>query len=251
MVGRSEGLIGRIAHRRALARWTRVADAAADLELDEIRRQRGRASALRRLLERVIDQADRRLAVSVLPPAPLGADWIWRPQPWAAPLARSGVVVPATGSEICPGVTLHHDAPGAALTLRQIAARGAADPAPFALALDCLDFPGSFLSLALALPEAAQRGLRSRHLLRVTADLAMERPVEVFARLNLRHGPNHEQLVQQLRPGRIEVEFDLSGTRMNERRVEAMWLDLIFESPAMNRFVLADLVLCRRPRAEL
>mgnify|MGYP006289767839 CR=1 FL=1 len=47
------------------------------------------------------------------------------------------------------------------------------------------------------------------------------------------------------------VEFDLAYSRLNERRVERLWLDLIFERPAMNRIVLQDLAMSRRPRADL
>jgi hypothetical protein len=38
---------------------------------------------------------------------------------------------------------------------------------------------------------------------------------------------------------------------MNEKRVERIWLDLIFEGPEMNQVTLRDLTFSRRPRAEL
>jgi hypothetical protein len=47
------------------------------------------------------------------------------------------------------------------------------------------------------------------------------------------------------------VEFDLAYTKLNEKRVEKMWLDLIFEGPQMNQVVLRDLTFSRRKRAEL
>jgi hypothetical protein len=47
------------------------------------------------------------------------------------------------------------------------------------------------------------------------------------------------------------VEFDLAYTKMNEKRVDAVWLDLIFEGPEMNQVTIRDLTFSRYPRAEL
>jgi hypothetical protein len=47
------------------------------------------------------------------------------------------------------------------------------------------------------------------------------------------------------------VEFDLAYSNLNEKRVESAWIDLIFESPQMNRVALRDLTLSRRRRAQL
>jgi hypothetical protein len=47
------------------------------------------------------------------------------------------------------------------------------------------------------------------------------------------------------------AEFDLAYTRINEKRVEKAWIDLIFEGPRMNRITLRDLTLIRRMRADL
>ncbi len=69
----------------------------------------------------------------------------------------------------------------------------------------------------------------------------------------MRHGPNTEQVVREL-PLNAEdvwVEFDLAYTKVNEKRVEKAWVDLIFEGPEMNQIVIRDLTFSRRPRAEL
>ncbi|MDO7631792.1 MAG: DUF6478 family protein, partial [Loktanella sp.] len=62
-----------------------------------------------------------------------------------------------------------------------------------------------------------------------------------------------EQLVLELPLGEPEVmvEFDLGYSDINEKRVERMWLDLIFESPEMNQVTIRDLTFCRYPRAEI
>ena len=80
-----------------------------------------------------------------------------------------------------------------------------------------------------------------------------EKPLEIFARLNIKHGPNVEQIVRELPLGEDEVmvEFDLAYTKMNEKRIERMWIDLIFEGPEMNQVVLRDLTFGRLPRADL
>ena len=90
-------------------------------------------------------------------------------------------------------------------------------------------------------------------MIRLEAWIETERPIEIFARLNVRHGPNTEQIVREF--GRIDavevIEFDLAYTDITESKVERMWLDLIFEDPEMNQITLRDLTLSRRPRAEL
>ena len=75
---------------------------------------------------------------------------------------------------------------------------------------------------------------------------------EIFGRLNVRHGPNVEQIVREFSGsnGEFAIEFDLSATRIHEARVERAWLDLIFEGPEMNEIILRDVTLSRRPRAE-
>jgi hypothetical protein len=75
----------------------------------------------------------------------------------------------------------------------------------------------------------------------------------VFARLNIKHGPNTEQILTELSLYNDDViaEFDLAYAEINEQRVERMWLDLIFEGPAMNQVTIRDITFCRYPRAEL
>ena len=80
-----------------------------------------------------------------------------------------------------------------------------------------------------------------------------EKPSGVFARLNIQHGPNMEQVLRRLDPGEVSkaVDFDLAHLPLNERRIEKIWLDLIFETPEMNRMVVRDLTFCRFHRADL
>ena len=149
-------------------------------------------------------------------------------------------------------VTLFHDCVESELTLRQLRNTREEDLAPYGLRMDVFRFDGSFLSLAIDLPDEGVNGLGRRHLIRLETIVEMEKPLEIFARLNVRHGPNSEQMVRELplNEQNVMVEFDLGYTRLNEKRVENAWIDLIFEGPEMNQVILRDLTLSRRPRAE-
>ena len=150
-------------------------------------------------------------------------------------------------------VTVFHDCKISELTLRQIRNTREADLAPFALRMDVFRFDGSCLSVVIDAPESACEGLQRRHIVRVNTIMEVEKPIEVFARLNIKHGPNTEQLVLELPLGQEDcmVEFDLGYSELNEKRIERMWLDLIFESPEMNQVTIRDITFCRYPRAEI
>lgn len=139
------------------------------------------------------------------------------------------------------------------MAVRPVRNGRAGDLAAFGLRLEAFGFDGTFLSIALDLPPEARDGLRRRHLARLDAALEVERPLEVFARLNVRHGPNVEQMVLPLRQGpdggAASVEFDLAHSGLGERHVGHVWVDLILERPAMNQVTLRD--LARAPRADL
>jgi hypothetical protein len=103
------------------------------------------------------------------------------------------------------------------------------------------------------LPPEAVRGLKARHLVRVDAMIDADRPLKAYARLNVRHGPNVAQIVRELPrlAGEVVVEFDLAYAKLDDTRIERAWLDLIFNDAAMSGIALRDLVVSRRPRAEL
>jgi hypothetical protein len=49
----------------------------------------------------------------------------------------------------------------------------------------------------------------------------------------------------------MTVEYDLAYSRLNEKRIEKAWLDLIFEAPDLNQVVLRDVTFARFRRANL
>jgi Family of unknown function (DUF6478) len=257
MAGPLDKIMDRLVFARALTRWSRLAEAAPGMNLDSLRMLRGRARQMRRQLDRVLHQAEYRLALPVIGAAairkPSGTDWAWRPPLWQGQIPVPGQASVAGRTQIAEGSTIFHDCRRTELTVRQIRNTREADVAPFGFRMDVFRFDGSFLSLVLDLPPDAAQGLRLRHLVRLDVIVEMEKPLEIFARLNIKHGPNVEQVVRELplNEEEVMVEFDLAYTKINEKRVEKLWLDLIFEGPEMNQIILRDVTVSRRPRAEL
>lgn len=253
----SLGILGRALHRRLMRRWEKAANRAERMRPADLRQLRLRALQLRQALDRVLHVADGRLALPLIGSnafqKPLHSDWAWRPQLWRGPIFPAGVAAAPTKTAFGDEVTLFHDCTISELTVRQIRNTRGSDLAPFGLKMDVFNFDGSFLSLVINLPPDAVRGLKRNHLVRMTSVAQSESPLEIFARLNVRHGPNTEQIVRELPLGQDEimVEFDLAYTKLNEKRVEAAWVDLIFEGPQMNQVILRDVTFSRRPRAEL
>lgn len=250
-------VLDRLFLRRSLERWGRAARDAETAELDTLRLQRNEARQLRDKLDKVVHVAEGRLALPRIGSnaftRPSGTLWSWRPQAWRGPLGSKGYAAIANKTKLGEEVTLFHDCDNSELTLRQVRNTREEDLAPFGLSLDVLGFDGSFLSLVFDIPASGIVDVQRRHVISVRAILETEKSIEVFARLNIRHGPNAEQVVLEMPTGDAEsiVEFDLAYSDLNEKRVEAMWLDLIFEGPEMNQVVIRDLTLCRYPRAEL
>ena len=257
MANRIKTLIGQVAQWRSLRRWTRLAKSAKDMDLETLRVTRGRARTLLRPLEQLVHVADSRLLLPLIGSnaiqQPLNSDWVYRPEIWRGPVTPRGISAAKNKAAIGKEATVFHDCTISELTLRQIRNTREKDLAPFGVQMDVFKFDGSFLSIVLNLPDDAVHGLKKKHLLRMDAIVEMEKPLEIFARLNIKHGPNTEQLVRELplHEDEVMVEFDLAYTKMNEKRVERIWIDLIFEGPQMNQVILRDTTFSRRPRAEL
>lgn len=245
-----------LVNRQALRRWRRAAKNVHSYAFPQLRRKRAEARKLRHELNELIAAADHRLALPVIGsttfPKPHGTDWAWRPALWREPLAVAGLSSVASNTRLGKELVLFHDCRHSELSLRQIRNRREADLAPFGLRMDVFNFDGSFLSLVLDLPRGATDGLKRSHLIRVDTIVELEKPLEIFVRLNVKHGPNTEQIVRELplHEDMVMVEFDLAYSRLNEKRIERAWIDLIFENPQMSQVTVRDLTLSRRPRAE-
>lgn len=251
------GILDRYLNRKVLSFWRRAAHVADHAPTPGLRRQRDAARRLRFQLDRFIQKADARLIRPEIGssqfPTPVGTDWTWRPDLWRSPLPRPGVASASRKTAIDGQATLFHDCDLMEITARQIRNRRDNDLSPFSLVIEVLDFQGSFLSVSTELPLAGAQGLTRQHLMRVDAVLNAERPVAAFARLNIQHGPNTEQVLRELDASlpTVSMDFDLAHLSLNERRIEKVWLDLIFDNPAMNRIVVRDLTFCRHHRADM
>ena len=250
-------LVDRLTHRRTMRRWANAARKARLMPLTVLRQNRVQARLLRLHLDQLIHTADERLALPATGsnsfPRPHNADWAWRPELWRGPLPNPGMSTVQSKQMLGGEVTLFHDCKVSELTLRQLRNIKPEDLAPYGLRMDVFNFDGSFLSLVLDLPADATKNLSKTHLIGVNCIVEVEKPIEIFARLNVKHGPNTEQIVRELplHEEEVGVEFDLAYSNLNEKRVEKAWVDLIFEGPEMNQVVLRDVTLSRRPRAQL
>lgn len=243
--------------KRSLQHVAGQAEDAARLDLASLRDLRSRARQMQQAAGRVLHVADGRLALPRIGtnaiPKPLRCNWSYRPALWRGPLAPPGVCAPRSKSRLGDELSVFHDCDLGELALRQLRNRREGDLAPFGLRMEVFGFSGAFVSLVLTLPVSAAQGLKRSHIFQMTTDLELEKPIGVSARLNIQHGPNTEQILRQLpvEDDAPMVEFDIAYSDLNEKRVDRMWVDLIFENPVMNQITLRDLTFTRRPRAEL
>ncbi|MAM63750.1 DUF6478 family protein [Maritimibacter sp. UBA3975] len=257
MPDRAFGPLDALLHRLVMRRWRRIAAAADQMGLDGLRRLRLRALELRQVTDRLLFVSNGRLALPLIGsnsfPKPLHSDWSWRPQLWRGPIFPPGQAEVESKTTFGDEVTIFHDCRISELTVRQLRNTHEDDLAPFGLRMDVFQFDGSFLSLVVEMPDSAMRGLGRKHLIRMNAVVETEKPLEIFARLNIQHGPNTEQMVRELplSDTELSVDFDLAYTKLNEKRVERAWVDLIFEGPEMNQVMLRDVNFSRRPRSEV
>lgn len=186
------------------------------------------------------------------PDAPFGTDWLWQPDISHQAISPSEFAHCPKRQNIGDSAVLFHDCEAQEITARQMR-DDADDRTDFGLQFEIGTFDGSFLSLACDLPDAAQQDLKKRHVFRFEADLDCPQGILIYARLNAKHGPNVEKILQHMGAGsdHISAEFDLAYTQLNIGRLEKIWLDLIFEDPAGKIFTLRNIKLSRRPRAEL
>jgi hypothetical protein len=188
---------------------------------------------------------------------PAGTDWRWRPEILRARNAIPALVAPVSGQWLSDEVALFHDCPQRSLILRQLRNRRATDLSDYALALEIMGFQGSFLSFSLGLPPEAREDLGGHHIIRLETTLQSERPITVYARLNIQQGPNTETILRQMGDpidgyncSRV-IEFDLGYADMSQRSVDKAWVDVIFEAPYMNAVTLRDVILSRHARAQI
>lgn len=261
MAVRPRDWLDRRTRERAQTQWAALAEDVVAMSTGRIGHLTEEALALRASVNRFLMRGDRKAAVSRAAleamPMPGGTDWRWRPGFMAGQISPRGIAAPESGTRLGERAAVWHDCSERALILDQVQNPRATDLSPYGLRLEVFGFTGTFLSVSVDLPTEALEGLTRNHILRLETSLAVERPINVYARLNIDHGPNTDQLLQLLlgqdRPLHSQqvAEFDLAYTQMNEKRLEKVWLDLIFEAPRMSAVEMRELFLSRHMRADL
>lgn len=255
------GWLSRRLRTRVTAQWQRLLSAALRGRNPVPANLRKEARALQQILSQFLQAADAndveaRDSLSRIE-LPAGTDWRWRPQVLRARHPDPALIAPPDGTWLSEEIALFHDCPERALILRQLRNRRATDLSEYGLALEVMGFAGSFLSFSLTLPPDALADLGGHHIVRLDATLQAERPITVYARLNVQQGPNTENLLRKMgdpiqgRHCDRTVEFDLGYSQLSSRTVDKVWLDLIFEAPFMNAVVLRDVILSRHLRAQI
>jgi hypothetical protein len=249
--------IDRMFHRKVLRRWRAAAEEASNARIEQLPKLRSRAKEVRRMVEEVIHRADARLlahADGAQPLAkPLFADWAHRPAIWAGPVSPSGVVVDGPQVVFGNALRVFHDGNLAEISLRQQRNTKTSDRSPFGLVIDIFGLDASYISLSLDMPPEGVVGLDSRYIVMLALSYECERPMTVYARLNVQHGPNVVRVVRDVPPEaqNVTLEFDLGFTGINPKRISKMWIDFIFEGAEMNQIHMRDVSVFRRLRAEV
>lgn len=152
-----------------------------------------------------------------------------------------------TGTALGEHVTLHHEADGAAFSVHRPDDYGAG------LVFEFKEFAGEYFSLAFEVPVEGVLALGRQGLVRLNLRTRLSEQTKAYARLNLCHGPNTEQIVRMIDIGEGEsfVEFDMFYTEFEQNRAASAWIDLIINDPAHMSFALEEVVILRRARASL
>ncbi len=251
------GPIGKFLQRRQIARWRQDAKDVSGLALGELNARNEHARKLLRHVGLFKAAADSRLALprigSSAFPQPPGTDWAWRPKPWSSPAMIKGLAPALTKTDFTDELAIFHDCKHPEITLRQSRNMRDVDLSGYIIDLETFHFDGSYLSLVIEVPQASCEGLEKNHLIQLAAVIERTCPTTIYARLNVKNGPNTEQILMTLPDDKPEthVEFDLAYSGLNERRAERMWVDIMIESPAMNKVTFRDLTMCRYPRADI
>lgn len=178
---------------------------------------------------------------------PYGLDGLWRPEVWRCPVTEPEIGLPVSGTAFGDGLKLFHDATAPDIRLRQEPDRGSGH----GLAVDIRTFDGEFLSLVVEVPASLRAGLGPRHLIGLSVRRGGARSLDLYARLNLRCGPNTRTAVEQCAcPGGADllVEFGLDWPHLDLGQSDDLWFDLIFTAPLPPTIALLDLAVHRRLR---
>ncbi|MEM6934306.1 MAG: DUF6478 family protein, partial [Pseudomonadota bacterium] len=175
-------------------------------------------------------------------------DLVWQFRP---DLFSPGEVRPVSGShengsQLGQDVSIFHDASDPLYLINRINPVGGTP----SLRMTCYRFQGTFLSLAMALPNDQTALLRSGHEMVLEIDADASRPVALDTRLNISIDGEIMVLFSHriVTQGRRTIIFDLQHLDLRASTVGNAWCDLIFRNPEMIEIELSDLALALRQR---
>ena len=256
MAAKGFGFLDWWAHRRVAQAWARAHRHVQRLAGDELRQLRNAYRDTIGHMRAVTRHADAELGAQgaqLSPSGPPGSERILRPAAWRTAWDIPGAVAPRSGQRFGKATAIFHDCAKPEIVLRQHRNTKAQDAAPFSVYLDVLRFEGSFLSVAIDIDPALLSGITKEHIVQMDLLLMPADATGLSARLNVRNGPNTEQILEHPRKGTrgFQFEFDLAYSQLNENRVDAGWIDLLIEDPKGRHLELRDCVTSRRMRTAL
>ena len=93
------------------------------------------------------------------------AYWVRRQELWSDPIEQVVIATVQPKTNWGQEIRFFHDCKMAQLTIKQFRNLRLIVLAPYGFILDVFDFGGSYLSLAVALPQEAAKGLKNRHVI--------------------------------------------------------------------------------------
>ena len=151
------GYLGRALSAVYLKFWRNRLQRAAGEKTAKLRQQRREALALQRalgdVLPRINDELHHRLNRSKAYRHGSNMLWSWRPELWAAPCPSAAGPVPQSGAHLASNTKVFFDDADCAVIIQQFRNDMSEAFAPYGVALELFQFEGSFLSLAIDLPD--------------------------------------------------------------------------------------------------
>jgi hypothetical protein len=146
--------------------------------------------------------------------------WSFTPAIWRSDLWPNATKDAASGSKIGPDCKLFHDARNHAVSWRQDAK---------IFVLDADDFDGSYLSLALEIPEIHRQSISKNSILSVETNASAPDDFGASLRLNLQRGPNIYENWHPLNPqqGSTITDFDMANFGIDPAQAQSAWLDFM------------------------
>lgn len=235
--------------------WMQRADQVPHMDLVSLKSLRRRARSQMSALSDFSKAADARFAGELskarAPSAPDGSDWKLRPELWTQKSPRPGWAPVKNNDWLGHEIQVFHDCPREQIIVRQHPGISQDEMAPYEVDLEIFDFSGSFLSMVYNFPAEAVKQLSRRHIIRVEIEGTTDTSLSAYVQLNVKHGPNVEQMVVDFDLAKPEpMDFDLAYTSINDKRVEAVWTAIILNRPGMSAISFKDFVCSRRLRAE-